>query len=244
MTLEPTDFYDDPAALSLYLAGRGLPDDGNSTIEEPQIRVMTGSVAGKRVLDLGCGDGRFASYSAASGAMSFHGVDGSEAMLSRARSAVDWPAATWECRNLEQWAAEPAADDLVISRMTLHYVTDLRRLFAEVRRSLDEGGAFVFSVEHPMVTSKDNGDFRDQVPGRWIVEDYFSQGARQCRWLGADVWKQHRTIADFIKALHAEGFQLEALSEGEPDPGRFTDPAIYRSRSSIPIYLLMKSVAV
>jgi SAM-dependent methyltransferase len=244
MTTEPIAFYDDPDVLTRYLEARGRRDDGNRVIEEPHIRVMIPDMRRKRVLDLGCGDGRFARTAAREGAASFHGVDGSEAMLARARAGSGWAAATWECRNLESWEAGDSVYDLVVSRMALHYVVGLDRLLRAVRRALIEGGSLVFSVEHPMVTCHYPTDSGEGAADRWTVMDYFSKGPRRCHWLGADVWKQHRPLADYVGAVLADGFQLVSLSEGEPDSSSFGDTASYRSRKSIPAYLIVRALAV
>ena len=41
----------------------------------------------------------------------------------------------------------------MISRMALHYIVDIAALFARVYATLADGGRFVFSIEHPVITS-------------------------------------------------------------------------------------------
>jgi hypothetical protein len=125
--------------------------------------------------------------------------------------------------------------------MTMHYLADLKGFLRAVRRSIAPEGVFVFSVEHPMVTSFYNGDFRERIPDSWTVRDYFRQGARPCPWLGAEVLKRHRTFADYFTALTECGFSPSALSEGDPDPRRFSDPGIFECRKSIPMYAIFQA---
>ena len=47
-----------------------------------------------------------------------------------------------------------------------------------------------------------------------------------------------------VGAVLANGFQLVSLSEGEPDSSLFGDAASYRSRKSIPAYLIVRALAV
>jgi SAM-dependent methyltransferase len=239
MTFEPTQFYDDPDVSRAYLEGRAAADDGNATIEEPQVLAMLGALDGARILDVGCGDGRFAVRAEKDGAAGYHGVDGSRRMLNLARARSTWTAATWEEADLEQWCGPPASYDVVVSRMTMHYIAGLERLLSNIRAALRPQGRFVFSVEHPVVTCFDNGDFRQRVPDQWLVRDYFLSGRRTCHWLDQDVYKQHRTLSEYLRLLRAAGFSLRAIDEGEPDAQRFQDPEIYAGRRSIPMYLMV-----
>ena len=54
--------------------------------EWPVLRGMLPELAGKRVLDLGCGFGWFCRFAAGEGAAEIVGVDVSERMLARARA--------------------------------------------------------------------------------------------------------------------------------------------------------------
>src|SRR5687767_5928403 len=59
--------------------------NGLIKIEEPIVRRLLGDVAGKRVLDAGCGTGRHTAWLAQQGAR-VTGVDPSSAMLAHART--------------------------------------------------------------------------------------------------------------------------------------------------------------
>src|SRR5699024_2454540 len=56
--------------------------------------------------------------------------------------------------DLETVYLERDSYDIVFSSLVFHYVSDIRRLFQQVRRSLKaDGGRFIFSVEHPTVSA-------------------------------------------------------------------------------------------
>ncbi|WP_199318478.1 methyltransferase domain-containing protein [Leptolyngbya sp. FACHB-541] len=72
----------------------------------------------------------------------------------------------------------PAAFDLVLARLALHYVADLAPVFTNIFRTLAAGAQFVFSVGHPVITSCDRG-WVDGTPRQdWVVDNYFSTGVR------------------------------------------------------------------
>lgn len=239
-SLFPLEFYEDATIFARYQQARALPDDGNVTVEEPAVLEFLGDVTGYSILDLGCGDGRFGRYVLGRGATRYCGIDGSSRMLDLARRRLaDSSIVEWRLADLETWAGSDTLFDVVVARMSLHYLENLESCLRAVKRSLKREGRFVLSVEHPVVTSNYNGDFVDEVPSDWVVDDYFMKGTRRCPWLGATVFKQHRTFSDYVDALGAGGFVLERLSEGEPDAARFKDANNYMSRRSVPMYAIL-----
>ncbi|MEA2279685.1 MAG: hypothetical protein QOK21_292 [Solirubrobacteraceae bacterium] len=99
---------------------------------------------GERVLDLGCGAGRFVAALAAAGADPV-GVEIAEAALERARAVV--PAA--DLRPLQPDGSIPlehSAVDLVWCSEVLEHVADVAYLLAEVRRVLRPGGRLLATV--------------------------------------------------------------------------------------------------
>ncbi|KAK6857202.1 hypothetical protein PG995_007389 [Apiospora arundinis] len=84
----------------------GVPD--MSTLHE-----LLPSLSGKRVLDLGCGDGWFSRWASARGAASVKGVDVSAAQLDKARELTDMHRAyLQESRGSEGAAVEFVRADL------------------------------------------------------------------------------------------------------------------------------------
>lgn len=97
-----------------------------------------------RVLDLGCGDGRFAAELVASGARVI-GIDVAEGAVRRARRRV--PGA--EFRLAEEAAALPVEDgwaDVVWAGEVLEHVVDVVGLLLEVRRTTAPGGRLLATV--------------------------------------------------------------------------------------------------
>ncbi len=80
--------YDDPAFFEQYIGMRQRPKATNDTLEKPIIDRLIGDVAGKDVLELGCGDGSYGKELLDKGARSYTGIDGSENMITLAREQL------------------------------------------------------------------------------------------------------------------------------------------------------------
>jgi SAM-dependent methyltransferase len=171
------------------------------------------------------------------------GVDASRNMVRQAQQTLAaLPGAVIPCR-IEEFAAEPASVDLVVSRLALHYVDDLAPVLRMARQALVPGGRLVFTVEHPVITACDRAW---QGRGRrtdWLVDDYFVTGRRETDWLGGRVVKFHRTIEDYVRHVQVSGFRLETLREPAPVAHRFTSHAEFQRRQRIPLFLLLAAVA-
>lgn len=57
--LEGAEFFDKDRTFQTYRKGRYRSGSPNETLEKPIFLELLGEVAGKRILDLGCGDGMF-----------------------------------------------------------------------------------------------------------------------------------------------------------------------------------------
>jgi len=201
---------------NLRETGSGL----NDVLEQPAIRSLLPNLSGLNVLDLGCGMGQFASYSADSGANWVVGVDISEKMLeyARAHHASD---------NIEyiKMAVEDArfpenSFDLIMSSLVMHYVADYTGLLKNVYRWLRPGGKFAYSCEHPIVTAKlpNCGHWVKDAEGKklyWCIDDYGDEGAREQTWFIDGVVKYHRKLSTLLNGLSEQGFVIERVLEPE-----------------------------
>jgi ubiquinone/menaquinone biosynthesis C-methylase UbiE len=112
-----------------------------------ELLVREGDLEGRRVLDLGCGTGRFAAALAERHGCVAFGVDPSPGMLAVARarsSAVTWLAGRAEAIPLAERAVERAFLQTVI-----HLVEDRAAAFAELRRVLEPGGVVAILTVDP-----------------------------------------------------------------------------------------------
>jgi SAM-dependent methyltransferase len=212
------NIYDDDGFFAGYSTLARSQKGLDGAAEWPTLRAMLPAMAGLRVVDLGCGFGWFARWAREAGAASVLGLDLSEKMLARAAADTQDPAIEYRRADLDQLALPHAAFDLAFSSLALHYLARLPALLATVHAALVPGGAFVFSVEHPICTAPTRPAFETAPDGRriWPLDGYLSEGRRETTWFAPGVVKQHRTIGTYVTTLLAAGFTLTALDEWGP----------------------------
>lgn len=237
IALEGGAFYDNPNVFARYMQHRSWSANPNDTIESPAFLEVLGDVRGRRVLDLGCGDGRFGRYLLEAGALSYLGVDASANMVKLAEQTL--PGRVRHER-IEEFTI-PSTVDVVVSRLALHYVDDVGAVLRRVQAALAPSGRLVFSVEHPVITSNDQDWQRRQPRQAWLVDDYFLTGRRETDWIGSRVVKFHRTVEDYVRLLQSTGFRLETLREPGPESQRFASHDEFRRRQRIPLFLLLSA---
>ena len=232
------DFYDDEAVFHTYMSRReDRVDSPNEVLEKPVFDELAGDLSGLRILDLGCGSAGFGLEALERGCRSYLGIDGSQRMVEAARERLAGSRATVEHASIETWTYPREQFDLVASRLALHYVAEIQPLFARIYQALVHGGRFIFSVEHPVITSCDRAWQHSGPRQDWIVDDYFETGPRQTRWMGGEVIKYHRTVEQYFLALRQAGFGVDALRESRPQRAWFRDAATFERRKRIPLML-------
>lgn len=205
------DFFDRYARLPRSVAGL------DAVPEWPALHALLPHPPG-RVVDLGCGYGWFARWAAVHQATSVLALDVSEKMLARARAATTHSTIRYLRADLETLELDANSFDLAYSSLALHYITDLDRLLATVRRALAPGGAFVFSVEHPLFTAPTHPNWLSHPAGHtiWPLDAYLDEGPRTRDWLVPGVIKQHRTPGTYLNTLLRHGFALNHIEEWGP----------------------------
>ena len=239
MTYEGPAFYDDDAIFNTYMARRSRSDNPNDTLEKPVIFELIGELANRRILDLGCGDAAFGREALTKGCQFYLGVEGSRKMVQAARQSLAGTTGQVVHATAEAWDYPVETFELVVSRLVLHYVQDVNVVFRKVHQTLVAGGRFVFSVEHPVITSCDRGWQGNGPRQDWIVDDYFNTGERLTSWLGGQVVKYHRTVENYFVGLQCAGFVVESVREAEPQRERFEHEDTYKRRQRIPLFLIM-----
>jgi len=211
--------YDDQVFFDKYSqmdrSVKGLSGAG----EWHQLKKMLPPFAGKRVLDLGCGFGWHCAYAIENGAAKTVGVDISENMLKRARAEHASEKSEYLCMPIEDVDFPTGSFDVVLSSLAFHYVESFRDICEKANRMLVPGGAFVFSVEHPVFTAYGTEDWYYDAEGNidhWPMDRYFTEGRRDANFLGETVLKYHKTLTTYVNTLLETGFSLTGLVEPQP----------------------------
>lgn len=225
----PADAYDELAAGYEADVEAGAY---NAHLEFPGTTSLVPDVDGKRVLDAGCGAGRYTEWLLDRGA-DVVGVDASEAMLERAADRVDDRAALHHGDLAEPLSfADDGAFDGVVSALALDYVEDWQSTFVEFERVLAPGGFLVFSVPHPI----DEFDADEDV-------NYFETERRTADW-DVDVPYYRRPLSAMFAPLLDAGFRVDAVHEPQPTEA-FAEqrPERYETESREPVFLCLRAVA-
>ena len=225
-------------------------DSYSEIIERPAIQELVGNVAGKRVLDLGCGAGPYSIWFAGRGAQ-VSGLDLSETMLALAEQKAIERGVQLDLHvaDIREPLPFPEGEfDLVFTATALHYVENLRDLFSEIARVMKLDAQFVASVLHPMSTAyfpiANGNDEREP--------QYFGQPSRsiQTPWLdygevpdeGRRIVCRHHTTAEYFGAIVSAGFRLTDICEPQP-PAEYAaqNASRYEDAMRIPVYLIFKA---
>jgi len=188
----------------------------NGYYQRPAMLALAGDVAGRRILDAGCGSGPLFAALRDRGAV-VSGFDASAGMLELARRRLGDGA---DLRVADLGSPLPYADDTfddVVAALVLHYLEDWGPALAELRRILKPGGRLIASVDHPFAIqlmhrqAGREAEYKYFDTTNWVEEWTFGgQSAMVSLW--------HRPLHAMIEAFTGAGFRIAGISEPEPDP--------------------------
>ncbi|MEA2685232.1 MAG: hypothetical protein QOE93_427 [Actinomycetota bacterium] len=177
---------------------------GPDVVTEAELRLL-GTLADKRVLELGCGAGQSLVCLSKKGAHTI-GLDFDGAQLAAAKRLADAEGVRVELHqgDLADLAfMRGDSVDLVFSAYALGFVQDLNRVFRQVHRVLKEGAPLVFSLPHPVY------DLIDHHGQALVIRrSYFDHAPL------ADGF--HHTVSDLFAGLSRAKFRVDVMLEPEP----------------------------
>ena len=172
---------------------------------------LVGTVAGKRVLDAGCGQGYLARLLANKGA-AVTGVEPSDPWYTYAveREQAEPLGIRYVQADLSTWVTRPHAFDCVIANMVLMDIPDYLPALRTCIRALKRKGSLIVSLLHPCF----------EEPGsawqakRYVeVRDYFQERAIQQTY-GHFI---HRPLSTYLNSIIQEGCVLQKVLEPQLD---------------------------
>lgn len=158
------------------------------------------NLAGRSVIEVGCGTGRNTEWLArpAAGATDIVALDFSEEMLRRASDGVRDPRVRFIHHDIRAtWPLADASADVVIVMLVLEHVEHLPPIFAEAARTLKMGRELFICELHPM----------RQLMGKQAEFTSTQTGERQL------VTAFLHNTSDYVNAGLSSGFELEKMGE-------------------------------
>jgi SAM-dependent methyltransferase len=235
--------YDNEEFFKEYAKMARSRDGLSAAGEWHQLKPLFPSLAGKNVLDLGCGYGWHCIFAARQGAAQVLGLDLSRKMIEEAIKRNKKTQIEYRVCGIEEYEYPESMWDCVVSNLALHYIENIEKVFQNVYKTLKPGGTFIFNIEHPVFTAGVGQDWIYTQSGKplyWPVDNYFIPGARSTHFLGCDVVKQHHTLTQILMGLLDNGFSLEAVEEAKPSEKLMDLPGM-EDELRRPMMLLVKA---
>jgi 2-polyprenyl-3-methyl-5-hydroxy-6-metoxy-1,4-benzoquinol methylase len=229
-----------PDIVERYLA---LSDESRLAILHPAVIDLVGDLAGKTVLDFGCGDAALAERMAEKGATRVVAVDNNPRMVEAARrrlAKAEGSAAANVVMVLEgdeNVVASLDRFDLVVCSLVLMMIPDWERVCTIVRTlvsAMREEGSLVLAVTHPCFRTEKHSTFYNVVPAGFSYwasgtpyEVHMHDGPGVPEVVVTDY---HWTLRDYMQAVRNFGVHVAAgleIGTIRAPGGEFVDRPAY-----------------
>jgi ubiquinone/menaquinone biosynthesis C-methylase UbiE len=224
-------------------------------IIDPTLLAVVGTVRGRRVLDLGCGNGYLARRWATEGAAQSVGIDLSEASLrfARRREARRRSGAGFVRQDSADLASfGDDSFDLVVAHMSLMDIENAEGTIREVGRVLAPEGRFVFSINHPCfdIDSRSMWVVERQVYANTVfrkVAGYREERVVRVPWRISEketayTTSYHRPLPTYLRYLRKAGLAVVRMEEPYPGPEAIRKSPQAPFMREIPLHLVVEAV--
>ncbi len=182
-------------------------------LDKPMLEAC-GNVKGMKILDCGCGEGRFCRLLTKRGASYVLGIDNCPPMIKAAQGLqedrIEYRIA--DAENL--FFIGDKTFDIAVSYLNQCDLPEFKKNNREVFRVLKKDGHFIIANLHPMRSA--GGGWCKDEDGRKLhvsLDNYFDEGKRHWNMMGVDFTNFHRSLSTYISSFFDIGFTLKKIIE-------------------------------
>lgn len=197
-----------------------------------------GDVSGRRVLDVGCGEGRFCRMLAERGAI-VTGVDPTVPLIEAARTSDS--RGDYRVAGGESLPFENATFDLVVSYLVLIDIPDFRGAIAEMARVVKPGGKVVVANLQSFATTRELPWVRnaDGEKIHFAVDNYNDEVGMDVAWNGISIINYHRPLGSYLNCFIENGLILTKFLEPVPSEEAIAQAPAIADYKRVPIMCVM-----
>ncbi|KOR89469.1 class I SAM-dependent methyltransferase [Paenibacillus solani] len=223
-----------------FLGAIVLPFYGSFVSEEKC--QLFGDVSGKKMLEIGCGNGQSLQYHGERQASELWAVDISEQQIEKAAQHLKTCglSANLICSPMEEECGIPTDYfDFVYSIYAIGWTTDLEGTFRRIASYLKQDGVFIFSWSHPIhkcvVAENDMLAFK---------KCYFDESWYSVSLEKGELSLSDRKLSTYVNALAKAGFIIEEMIEESDEDiiqSRNDDSDFAKKAKMLPVTFVIKA---
>ena len=207
---EVADWYDD------HLKGK---DTYHEKVLAPNLVRMLALVPGERVLEVGCGEGYFSRIIAKAGGKVL-ATDISKELIALAEKKGG--GVTYKVLSAERLTGiDSATYDVGVAILTIQNMEKIDAVFSELARTLTNKGRIIIILNHPAfrIPKRSSWGYDGATNTQYRrIDGYLSQTKEKIvmhpgKNSGEVTFSFHRSLQDYMKALHKCGFGISRLEE-------------------------------
>ena len=182
-------------------------------LDSPMLEAC-GSVEGLKILDCGCGEGRFCRMLAKQGAQYVLGLDLCGPMIAAAKE-LQSEHDEYRIADVQDLGfLENETFDLAVSYLNQCDLPDFDANNRQVFRVLKCGGRFIVANLHPMRSAL--GSWLKTCDGKKqhvMLDNYFQEGERRLRMMEVEFTNFHRSLSTYTRGFLDVGFSIAGIVE-------------------------------
>jgi 2-polyprenyl-3-methyl-5-hydroxy-6-metoxy-1,4-benzoquinol methylase len=222
------------ASAAAWIAVQGEAGDfGRLHVLDAPMLALVEQLAPSRVLDVGCGEGRFCRLLSQRG-IATTGIDPTAALIARARALH--PDGDYREEAAENMAG--SSFDLVVCYLSLIDMPDLDAALDRITAAIRPGGHLLIANLNSFNTAAVHVGWHKPLVGEpsFPIDHYLEERAVRTTWQGVDIINHHRPLKRYLQALLGRGLILTHFDEPPATGG----PANKRARyNRVPNFHIM-----